>query len=175
MILSEWLKTHTGEVARIGTKDGAGFIFAGVVDSFTLNRIYRYIHAQTHARKVLEVLPSAFVGYIVLIEGSEYGSAECPQYDKAPNNDDVPIEGYKRLADEIAKTCALDYEHALIKWYTAIRERDRSAADSDIYICERFFRSPVFAQLLPHVNGEDVMKLIDEKVKKMIRGEDNDE
>lgn len=175
MILSEWIKNHHGEVARIGTKDGAGFIFAGIVDSFTLNHIYRYVRVQTQCREVVEIRPSAFVGYVVIIAGTEYGNRECPQYDRVKVHDDVPIAGYQRLADEVAKICAMDYEHALIKWYTAIRERDRAAADADIYICERFFKSDSFALLMPNVNGEEVMSLIEKKVKKMIQENRYDE
>ena len=175
MILSQWIKTHHGEVARIGTKDGAGFIFAGIVDSFTLNHIERYIGVKTHAREIIDVYPSAFSGHVVIIAGSEYGYKECPQYDRPQKIDEEPFEAYQKLADAIAATCITDYEHALIKWYTACRERDRTAADSDIYICERFLRSPVFAQLKPHVNGEELITLIDKRVKRMIEKGIDDE
>lgn len=172
MYLSQWIKAHHGTVARIGAKNGAGFVFAGLVDGFTLNRIYRRTQIDMRLREVIEVYPSTFAGVVVLIAGSERGTEECPQYDRKHTLSEEPIEAYQRLADAVAQTCAVDYEHALIKWYTAVRERDRNNADSEIFICERFFRSDSFALMMPNVNGETVLRLINDKVANMVKHHD---
>lgn len=174
MILSEYIKEHKGEVVRIGTKNGAGFVFAGTVDSFTLNRIERVTHVKMHDRDVLEVYPSAFVGSIVLINGTEYGREEAPEYDTVPVSDDVPIENYQRLVDYIAQSTAEDYEHALITWYCSPRETAKKNADATIIQCERFFRSEIFATIMPNADGEDILRLIEKKVKRDI-GVNDDE
>lgn len=174
MILSEYIKEHKGEVVRIGTKNGAGFVFAGTVDSFTLNRIERVTHVKMHDRDVLEVYPSAFVGSIVLVNGTEYGREESPEFDRLPISDEVPIENYQRLVDFIAESAAQDYEHALVLWYCSPSEKAKQNADATIVHCERFFRSDMFATLMPNANGEDILRLIEKKVKRDI-GVNDDE
>ena len=73
MMLSEWIKQNKGCVARIGTNSGPGYVFAGVVDSFTLNHIEACTHVKMHAREVVEVYPSVYDGVIVIVTGQEYG------------------------------------------------------------------------------------------------------
>lgn len=174
MILSEYIKEHKGEVVRIGTKNGAGFVFAGTVDSFTLNRIERVTHVKMHDRVILDEYPSAYVGSIVLINGTERGTAVAPEFDKAPVSDDVPIENYQRLVDYIAQSAAEDYEHALITWYCSPSETARKNADANIIQCERFFRSEMFATIMPNADGDDILRLIEKKVKRDI-GVNDDE
>lgn len=174
MLLSQYLKQHKGEVVRIGTRNGAGFVFAGTIDAFTLNHIEAYTHVKMHDREVLEVYPSCFVGQIVIINGIEYGHKDCPEFDTAAVTDDVPIENYQRLIDTVAKEVAQEYERALMTWYCSPSEKAKNNADAEIYFAERFFKSPIFAALMPNVNGDDVLRLIEQKVKKNIGVRDDE-
>lgn len=166
MILSEYIKEHKGEVVRIGTKHGAGFVFAGTVDAFTLNRIERQTRVKMHDRAILEVYPSAYVGQIVIVEGQEGGRAECPEYDVAQVSAAVPIENYQRLVDFIAQSAAEDYYHALMSWYCSPSEKAKNNADATIIQSERFFRSSTFAALMPRADGDYILHLIEKKVKR---------
>lgn len=172
MILSEWIKKNKGDTAKIGTKGGSGFIFAGKVDSFTLNHIEAYTGVKMHGRDVLETYPSAFGGTVVLIRGKEHGNKDTPV---PPITGEVPDGNYHALIGMIAKSAAEEYEHALmVKVFSNNRKHEN--VEYQIKECRQFFLSDSFALLMPHVNGEEVLHLIEQKVYKAVRdfGEDHD-
>ena len=169
MMLSQWVKNNKGIVARIGTDAGSGFIFAGNVDSFTLNHIEAYTGVKMHARQVLEEYPSVYGGVIVIVAGYEYGKKDCGDLQKT--GVEIPIERYRELVDTVAKIAAEDYEHALLRFHHAKREYDIERASADMFIAQRFFKSDSFAVMMPNVNGEDILRLIEQKVDRMIGDE----
>lgn len=162
MLLSGWIKANKGMLARIGTKNGSGYVFAGVVDSFTLNRIERYKGVKMHARRVLEVFPSVYGGVNVLVDGSEYGT--CEHDFMPPIPDDIPIEHYHELIGSLTKMAAEDYMNALLKFRFAVKPHEIVKAAADIRISAEFFTSPYFATLMPHVDGYDVLTLLERSV-----------
>lgn len=164
MNLSEWIDAHHGALARIGTECGSGFLFAGDIDSSTLERIEAYTGVEMRHRAIVEVYDSCFGGVVVICAGDEYGKVDFPAPVTAGT--EIPMQFYQNLSDEIAKTVALDYEWALRKYYLATRGREREAAVTEIYMCQRFFKSASFALLMPTCDGEDIMRLIETKVKK---------
>ena len=172
MILSEWIKRNKGKTAKIGTKEGSGFIFAGTVDSFTLNHIEAYTGLKMHQRQILEVYPSAYGGCIVIIRGKETGKKDTA----IPKmyTDTVQIENYQALIDAVARTAAETYEHALTAKLFGTRSQEYS--EYDITECRQFFLSDSFALMMPNVDGEDVLSLIEKKVYKAWKrhGEDHD-
>lgn len=160
MYLSQWIKQNKGILAKIGTKNGSGFVFAGRVNSFTLNKIEAYKGAKMHARQVLEVFPSIYCGMIVIVDGSETGTCELPLPDMPKN---APIENYHELIGTVAKMAAEDYENALLRFRFAIKPHEIVKAAADIRISSEFFKSPYFAVIMPNVTGEDVLTLIEKK------------
>lgn len=169
MFLSQWINEHKGTVARIGTNAGSGFVFAGKVDSFTLNHIEAKTGIKMHARQVVDEYPSAYSGVIVIVTGQEYGKEDLSDLHKKGAL--VPIELYHALIGEVVKIAAEDYENACLRFHYAKRERDIERASADMYLSQRFFRSDSFAILMPHVDGEDVLRLIEQKVDRMIHDE----
>lgn len=157
MMLSEWIKQNKGCVARIGTNAGSGYVFAGVVDSFTLVKM--------HAREVVEVYPSVYDGVIVIVTGQEYGKMDRSECGEKPGAE-IPIELYQSLICEVARIAAEEYETALLKFKYAVKDRDVDRATGEMYLAQQFFLSDTFALLMPHVNGEDVLHLIEQKVEK---------
>lgn len=166
MYLSQWINEHKGIVARIGANAGSGFIFAGIVDSFTLNHIEAYTGIKMHARQVVEVYPSIYGGVIVLINGQESGKKDCSKF--VNKYAEVPVHCYQSLVDSVAKIAAEDYEHALLRFHYAKRERDIERATADMYLAQRFFLSDSFALLMPGADGADILRLIEQKVDKML-------
>lgn len=169
MMLSEWIKNNKGVTARIGTKNGSGFIFAGIVSSFTLNAIEVYTGIKMHARNITDIYESMYGGVIVLIQGRESGNAICKE-DKFKAFEDVPIENYQRIADTIAAEMARDYYSALIRLRISRRTQDKNSAEGDIYLCRKFFLSDSFATLMPNANGEEILHLIEKKVEEQFGG-----
>ena len=110
MFLSQWINEHKGTVARIGTNAGSGFVFAGKVDSFTLNHIEAKTGIKMHARQVVDEYPSAYSGVIVIVTGQEYGKEDLSDLHKKGAL--VPIELYHALIGEVVKIAAEDYENA---------------------------------------------------------------
>lgn len=166
MYLSQWINEHKGIVARIGANAGSGFIFAGIVDSFTLNHIEAYTGIKMHARQVVTEYPSIYGGVIVLINGQETGKKDCSLL---VNKDaEIPIHYYQSLVDNIAKIAAEDYENALLRFHYAKREKDIDRASADMYLAQRFFRSDSFAVMMPDADGDDILRLIEQKVDKML-------
>lgn len=167
MMLSQWIKQNKGCVARIGTNAGSGYVFAGVVDSFTLNRIEANTHVKMHTREVVEVYPSVYDGVIVIVTGQEYGKQDRSQCGEKPGAD-VPIELYQSLIGDIARIAAEEYQTALLKFRHAVKDRDVDRATGEMYLAQKFFLSDTFALMMPHVNGEDVLRLIEQKVDRKI-------
>ena len=153
-------------VARIGTNAGSGFVFAGTVDSFTLNHIEAYTGVKMHLREVIEEYPSAYSGVIVIVTGQEYGKEDLSDMHKKGAK--IPIELYHALIGEVARIAAEDYENACLRFHYAKRERDIERASADMYLAQRFFRSDSFALMMPNVDGEDILRLIEQKVDRMI-------
>lgn len=162
MILSEWVKNHKGQTAKIGTKDGSGFIFAGTVDSFTLNHIEAYTGTKMHERAVIETYPSAYGGHIVIIRGREYGNKDTPT--PVRYTETVQMENYHALIGAVAKVAAEEYEHALTAKMFSTSKRAQEYSEYEIMECRQFFLSDSFATLMPHVNGDEVLHLIEKKV-----------
>lgn len=169
MMLSKWIKEHKGVIARIGTNNGSGFIFAGTVDSFTLNHIEAYTGIKMHDRNIADIYESLYGGVIVLVEGRECGNVICKE-DKVEAFDDVPIEYYQAVADTIASAMAQDYYSALIRNRINKRTQDLNSAELDIYQCRQFFLSDQFAILMPHADGREILRLIEEKAEKQFGG-----
>lgn len=165
MMLSEWIKQNKGCIARIGTNAGSGYVFAGVVDSFTLNHIEACTHVKMHAREVVEVYPSVYDGVIVIVTGQEYGKMDRSECGEKPGAE-IPIELYQSLIGEVARIAAEEYETALLKFKYAVKDRDVDRAAGEMYLAQQFFLSDTFALLMPHVNGEEVLHLIEQKVDK---------
>ena len=162
MILSEWIKNHKGHTAKIGTKDGSGFVFAGTVDSFTLNHIEAYTGTKMHERAVVETYPSAYGGHIVIIRGREHGNKDTPT--PVRNTDTVPMENYHALVGAVAKIAAEEYERALTAKMFSTSKRSQEYSEYEINECRRFFLSDSFAILMPNVDGDEVLRLIEKKV-----------
>lgn len=169
MMLSQWVKDHKGDVARIGTRRGSGFIFAGKVDSFTLYHIERYAGIKMHDRRIASIDPSTYGGYIVIIEGGECGNLDCKE-DKKQAFEDLPVEYYQRVADSICASYAQDYKDALIKLHFAIHTKEINAAEASLYVCEQFFLGEQFAILMPHASGRQVLKLLEDRADELIDG-----
>lgn len=164
MILSEWIKKHKGHTAKIGTKTGSGFIFAGTVDAFTLNHIEAYTGLKMHERTVLDTYPSAYGDHIVIIRGKENGLKDIPT--NAQYTDTVQIQNYQSLIDAVAKVAAQDYEQALTKKMFSTSKKAQDYSEYELTQCKQFFLSDSFALMMPNVNGEDVLRLIEKKVYK---------
>lgn len=164
MILSEWIKNNKGQTAKIGTKQGSGFIFAGTVDAFTLNHIEAYTGLKMHERTVLETYSSVYGGHIVIIRGKENGLKDIPT--NVRYMETVQIQNYQSLIDAVAKCAAQDYEQALTKKMFSTSKKAQEYSEYDINQCKQFFLSDSFALMMPNVNGEDVLRLIEKKVYK---------
>lgn len=163
MMLSQWIKEHKGCTVRIGTKYGSGYVFAGTVDSFTLNRIEVNTGLKMHAREVMHERESIYGGLIVIVTGGESGKEDKSDTGEKTGAN-VPVEQYQSLIGEVARIVAEDYESNLLKFQYAVRDRDIQSATTEMYVCQRFFLSDSFALLMPHVNGEEVLRLIEQKV-----------
>lgn len=164
MHLHRYLDLNVGKLARICTKYGTGFIFAGVITPETELEI-RSIMRKSPARiPVLDVSPSFYGGEIVRIQGHESGKEWIPREMETKTLEDIPIEHYQALADTIAKQCAESLKQSIIVSRTAPKAATRQAADCEARQCVQFFLSDQFAVIMPQADGADIVRLIYKRV-----------
>lgn len=163
--LRQWLADHRGQVVQIGTKNGAGFLYAGKAGLFTLDAMRSAYHAKFDECEVLDVYPSAFVGYCVIIPGAFCGQAQIPR-ELMPKRTEAPIENYIRFADAWVAEVVKDYKAALI---SAAMGKESSEIESTILQAEKFLRSETLSIICPNTTPEELIRIIKKQVLKEVR------
>jgi hypothetical protein len=163
--LRQWLADHRGQVVQIGTKNGAGFLYAGKAGLFTLDALRSAYHAKFDELEVLDVYPSAFVGLIVIIPGAFSGKAQIP-LELMPKRMEAPIENYIRFADALGADVVKDYKAALI---SAAMGKESSEIESTILQAEKFMHSETFSVICPNTTPEELIRIIKKQVLKEVR------
>lgn len=163
--LKEWLEKHRGQVVQIGTKNGAGFLYAGRAGLFTLDAMRSAYHAPFDELEVLDVYPSAFVGFIVIVPGAFTGHAEIPR-ELMPEFQEAPIENYLRFADAWVAEVVKDYKAALI---AAAMGKESSEIESAILQAEKFLHSETLSVICPNTTGDELIRIIKKQVLKEVR------
>jgi len=160
--LASWLRSHRGQVVQIGTKDGAGFLYAGKAGQYTLDAMRSAYNCPFDDLEVLDVYPSAFVGHIVIIPGAFCGKAEIPRELMPKPTQEAPLECYQRFADTIIAEAVKDYKAALI-----CRELGKvtTNTENEIVHAEAFLRSATFSKL-SNADGEDIIRLVKQRARK---------
>ena len=164
MYLHRYLDLNVGKLARICTKYGTGFIFAGVITKNTGLEIRQITHKHPARIEVLDISPSFYGGDIVRIQGHESGKEWIPRELETKPFDDIPLEHYQALADTIAKQCAESLKQSIIVSRTAPKAATRQAADYEARQCVQFFLSDQFAVIMPQADGADIVRLIYKRV-----------
>lgn len=162
--LSEWLTDHAGEVVQIGTTEGSGFLYAGKAGRYTLDAMRNAYGEEYSGAIVSEVRRSFYGGYLVFIKGTRHGSAELPR-ELMRTFPEAPIEKYIEFADVLMGHVAREYKNALLS--VALGHPD-SCAETNIITGEAFFRSESFTIISRGKDGEDVIWLIKEQVRKEV-------
>ena len=163
--LRQWLADHRWQVVQIGTKNGAGFLYAGKAGLFTLDALRSAYHAKFDECEVLDVYPSAFVGYCVIIPGAFCGQAQIPR-ELMPKRTEAPIENYIRFADAWVAEVVKDYKAALI---SAAMGKESSEIESTILQAEKFLRSETLSIICPNTTGDELIRIIKKQVLKEVR------
>ena len=154
------------EPVRIGAYKGSGFIKCG-----ENNNKFRHSVKWMHERRVMAYSKSVYGGWIVLIEGEEAGKEWLDStLETIPDNQNVTDEHYKRFADAFCSSFAETLRDGIIKSVTSPREFERLKGEHMIQIGEEFFRSDLFAIMMPHAEGEDVIELIHRETMKKLKG-----
>lgn len=163
--LRQWLADHRGQVVQIGTKNGAGFLYAGRAGLFTLDALRSAYHSRFDELEVLDVYPSAFVGYIVIIPGAYSGHAQIPR-ELLPEFKEAPMENYIRFADAWVAEVVKDYKAALI---SAAMGKDTTDVESTILQAEKFLHSETLSVICPNTTGDELIRIIKKQVMKEVR------
>lgn len=159
-------KNVVNQPVRIGAYKGSGFIKCGMN-----NDKFRHSVKWMHERRVMAYSPSVYGGWIILVEGEEVGKDWInPALETMPDKADVSDEQYQRFADAFCASFAETLRDGIIKSVTSPREFDRLKGEYMIRIGEEFFRSDLFAIMMPNAEGEDVIELIHRVTLKKLKG-----
>lgn len=163
--LAGWLADHRGQIVQIGTKRGAGFLYAGRAGLFTLDALRSAYNTPFGELEVLDVYRSFYVGYIVIIPGALNGRAELPR-ELIPKFPDAPMDCYLRFADAWVAEIVKDYKAALT---VAATREITTDTESVIIQAEKFLRSELFSVICQNTTGEELIRLIKKQVAKEVR------
>lgn len=173
MTLREYLDSHIGEVLRIACEKGTGFIYAGIVSPATEDEIAIMLREPEAGRlPVIDSFESFYGGEVIRIPGKASGHAWLPKELETPPFEDIPIEHYEEMAAWIATATIQVFKEAYLTAKTAPGILARDNARAEVEQCIRFFKSPRFAALLPHVDGNDLVKLLFKRMKEVESFED---
>ena len=169
MNVRTFFTNNEGALIRIGTRHGAGFIYAGVaVYPGSIRIIQRKYGINIEYREIMETYESTFGGLVLIIEGGEFGSEwYTGSLDNVPDPELVPPEYYKRLAFQICAQVATDYKDAYI---AKKMKRRRRWEDPDVTMeqCRKFFYSDRFAVFCPDSSAKEIIALIEREAERTV-------
>lgn len=174
MKLREFFDSHIGEVVRVGCTEGTGFIYAGLILPETEETIARKLFRPDVSNlPIIEMFESFYGGTVLIIPGTAYGHEWIPKELERPTPNDCPIEQYQRFADWIAGETAREYIAAYLTSKKASKRTTRETAETEMMMCERFFKSDTFALLMPHVDADDLIMMMQRKALEKIQGDNH--
>lgn len=174
MKLREFLDSHIGEVVRVGCTEGTGFIYAGLILPETEETIAKKLYRPDVSNlSIAEMFESYYGGTVLIIPGTANGHEWIPKELERHTPIDCPVEHYQRLADWLTGEIAREYIAAYLTAQKASKRTKRENAETELIMCERFFKSDTFALIMPHVDADDLITTMQRKAMEKIQGDNH--